>query len=176
MGNADETPVFFDMPANTTVDAKGSKSVLVKTTGHEKLIVTVMFSVLADGRKLTPFVILRRKNLPKEKLPTGIIFKCNEKGWMTEELMVKWLKEVWHRRAGALIKKRGMLVLDAFKGHLTENVKTVAASNLLNIDLVIIPGGMTSQLQVLDVVVNKPSTMLPVWGMANTSSKQKKNI
>jgi hypothetical protein len=26
------------------------------------------------------------------------------------------------------------------------------------------------------VVVNKPSTMLPVWGMANTSSKQKKNI
>jgi transposase-like protein len=29
MGNADETPVFFDMPANTTVDTKGSKSVLV---------------------------------------------------------------------------------------------------------------------------------------------------
>jgi hypothetical protein len=29
---------------------------------------------------------------------------------MTEELMVKWLKEVWHRRPGALLKKRGMLV------------------------------------------------------------------
>jgi hypothetical protein len=48
-----------------------------------------------------------------------------------------------------------MLVLDAFKGHLTEKVKAVA-SNLLNTDLVIIPGGMTSQLQVFDVVVNKP--------------------
>jgi hypothetical protein len=35
MGNADKTPVFFDMPAHTTVDTKGSKSVLVKTTGHE---------------------------------------------------------------------------------------------------------------------------------------------
>jgi hypothetical protein len=114
-----------------------------------------MLSVLADGRNLTPFVILRRKNLPKEKLPTGIIFKCNEKGWMTEELMVEWLKEVWHRRPGAFLKKRGMLVLDAFKGHLTEKVKTVA-SNLLNMELVITPGGMTSQLQVLDVVVNKP--------------------
>jgi hypothetical protein len=34
MGNADETPVFFDTPANTTVDTKGSKSVLIKTTGH----------------------------------------------------------------------------------------------------------------------------------------------
>jgi hypothetical protein len=48
-----------------------------------------------------------------------------------------------------------MLVLDAFRGHLTEKVKTVA-SNLLNTDLVIIPGGMTSQLHVLDVVVDKP--------------------
>jgi hypothetical protein len=36
MSNADENPVFFDMPANTTVDTKGSKSVHVKTTGHEK--------------------------------------------------------------------------------------------------------------------------------------------
>jgi hypothetical protein len=155
MGNADETPMFFDMPANTTVDTKGSKSVLVKTTGHEKLRITVMLSVLADGRKLTPFVILRRKNLPKEKLPTRIIFKCYEKGRFTEELMVEWLKEVWHTRPGALLNKRQMLILDAFKGHLTEEVKTVA-SNLLNTDLVIIPGGMNSQLQVLDVVVNKP--------------------
>jgi hypothetical protein len=114
-----------------------------------------MLSVLADGRKLTPFVILKRKNLPKEKLPTGIIVKCNEKGWMMEELMVKWLKEVWHRRPGVLLKKRGMRFLDAFKGHLTEKVKTVA-SNLLNTDLVITAGGMTSQLQVLDVIVNKP--------------------
>jgi hypothetical protein len=134
MGNADEIPVFFDMSANTTVDTKGSKSVLVKTTGHENLRITVMLSVLADGRKLTPFVILRRKNLPKEKLPTGNIFNCNEKGWVMEELMVEWLKEVWHRRPGALLNKREMLVLDAFKGHLTEKVKTVA-SNLLNTDL-----------------------------------------
>jgi hypothetical protein len=146
---------FFDLPANTTVDTKGSKSVLVKTTRHEKLRITVMLSVLADGRKQSPFVILKRKNLPKEKLPTGIIFKCNVKGWMTEELMVEWLKEVWQRRPGALLKKTGMLVLDSFKGHLTEKVKTVA-SNPLDTDLVIMPGGMTSQLQVLDAVVNKP--------------------
>jgi hypothetical protein len=117
--------------------------------------ITVMLSVLADGRKLTPFVILKRKNLPNEKLPTGIMFKCNEKGWMMEELMVEWLTKVWHRRPGALLKKRGMLVLDAFKGHITKTVKTVA-SNLLNMDLVIMPGGMISQLQVLDEVVNKP--------------------
>jgi hypothetical protein len=59
------------------------------------------------------------------------------------------------RRPGTLLNNTGMLVLDAYQGHLTEKVKTVA-SHLLNTDLVITPVGMTSQLQVLDVVVNKP--------------------
>lgn len=44
--------------------------------------------------------------------------------------------------------------MDAFHGHLTEPVKTQLRK--MNGDLVILPGGMTSQLQVLDVVVNKP--------------------
>jgi hypothetical protein len=103
------------MPANTTVDTEGSKSVLVKSTGQEKVRITVMFSVLADGRKFTPFVIPKRKHLP-------------------EELMVIWLREVCHRRLDAFLEKREMVVLDALKGHLTEQVKTVAY-NLLNMDL-----------------------------------------
>jgi hypothetical protein len=53
--------------------------VLFKRKGHEELRMTVMLSVLADGKKLIPFVILERKDLTKEKLLTGIIFKCNEK-------------------------------------------------------------------------------------------------
>lgn len=154
MGNADETPVYFDMPANVTVNEKGAKSVLVRGTGNEKQRITVMLCVLADGRKLPPYVILRRKSMPKEKLPTGVIFRCQEKGWMTNELMVDWVKTIWNRRPGVLLKKRGMLVLDSFKGHLTADVKEEITKN--NTDLVVIPGGMTSQLQVLDVVVNKP--------------------
>jgi hypothetical protein len=74
---------------------------------------------------------------------------------MMEELMVKWLREVWHSRLGALLKKRRMLVLNVLKGHLAEKVRTVAY-NLLNTYLAIIPGGMTSQLQALDMEVNKP--------------------
>lgn len=68
--------------------------------------------------------------------------------------MVDWLSTVWNRRPGALLAKRAMLVLDAFKGHLTPEVKNKLAPQ--NTDLVVIPGGMTSKLQVLDVVVNKP--------------------
>jgi hypothetical protein len=39
----------------------------------------VILSVVADRTKLTTFVILKRKALPKEKLPTGIIFNCIKK-------------------------------------------------------------------------------------------------
>jgi len=38
-----------------------------------------MLSVPADRTKLAPFVILKRKDLLKEKPPTGIIFKCIKK-------------------------------------------------------------------------------------------------
>ena len=47
-----------------------------------------------------------------------------------------------------------MLVLYVFKGHLTPEIKATITCSSMNTNLVIIPGGMTSQLQVL--VVNKP--------------------
>ncbi|TWW53315.1 Pogo transposable element with KRAB domain [Takifugu flavidus] len=116
-----------------------------------------MLACLADGTKLPPYVVLKRKTVPKEAMPAGIIVRAQEKGWMETELVVDWLKVVWGRRRGGLRKKRNMLILDAFCGHLSDPVKKQVKA--MNGDLVIIPGGgggMTSQLQVLDVVVNKP--------------------
>lgn len=48
------------------------------------------------------------------------------------------------------LKKWGMLVLDAFKGHLTQGIKTTITGIFMNTELVVIPGGITSKLQVLD--------------------------
>jgi hypothetical protein len=36
MGNADETPVFFDMPSIHTVDDWGAKSMVIQTWGYKK--------------------------------------------------------------------------------------------------------------------------------------------
>jgi hypothetical protein len=41
-GSADKTTTFFDKMAYSTTDAKASKSILVKATGHEKLRRTVV--------------------------------------------------------------------------------------------------------------------------------------
>ena len=77
---------------------------------------------------------------------------------MTEKLMVEWLRGVWDRKSGALPKKREMLVWYACKGNVTEKVKTLTCN--INTDLVIIPGGMTSQLKVLDAADKKTMAIL----------------
>lgn len=155
IGNADQTPVYFDMPSSTTVDKKGAKSVSVKTSGGEKQRCTVMLAATADGRRLPPYIIFKRKTLPKNVIfPRTVIVRANEKGWMHNELVEEWVKLVWEKRPGALLRLPSMIVLDSYKGHLTENVKDRLKGH--KSDLVIIPGGMTKMLQPLDVSVNKP--------------------
>jgi len=52
------------------------------------------------------------------------------------------------------LKKPSLLVCDQFKAHVTESTKSLATK--LKTLLAAIPGGLTSQLQPLDVSVNKP--------------------
>ncbi|KAJ8896020.1 hypothetical protein PR048_001361 [Dryococelus australis] len=77
--------------------------------------------------------------MPKENMPKGVFVRVQQNGWMTEELMCP----------NAALGRRGMLVLDAFHWHLTETVRSCTSKMKTNLT---IPGGMTSQLQVLDVV------------------------
>jgi hypothetical protein len=72
---------FFTL-TSFAVDVKGSESLPVKTALHEKIrIVVTPFS--ADGMKAMTFVILKRKNYLKEKVAVRIIFKYNQKFWIT---------------------------------------------------------------------------------------------
>lgn len=154
IGNADQTPVFLDMPMSRTVSETGAPQVRIRTTGNEKTRLTVMLACLADGRKLPPYIIFRRKTIPKELFPRDVIVRCQEKGWMDTALMLDWVKTVWCRRPGALLHPASILVLDSFRGHLTPEVKKLMRET--KTQLAVIPGGMTSVLQPLDVCLNKP--------------------
>ena len=74
IGNPDQTPLTFDIPYSTSINATGAKTVTINTTGNEKNQFTVMLACTADGGKLLPFVIFKRKTLPKKvKWPEGIL-------------------------------------------------------------------------------------------------------
>jgi len=106
MANADETAIYLDMPPNYTLEKKGVKEVLLKTTGCEKLCLAVMLVATADGRKVPPLLILKRKTLHiSEAFPKDVVVRVQEKLRMTEELMLEWLKIVWGRRPRSFLNQ-----------------------------------------------------------------------
>ena len=111
-----------------------------------------MLACTADGGKLPPYVVFKRKTMPKLPFPKGIIVQVHEKGWFDDRITKDWLQRVWQRRPGAGLT-RSMLVLVAFRCRFSDNVKSLLNNSMT--DLTIIPGGMTSILQPLDVSINK---------------------
>jgi len=137
-----------------TVDTTGAKSVNIKTTGHEKSHFTVVLACCASGDKLPPMCIFKLKRQPKEKMPAGVVVTQNEKGWMNNSVMEKWLESCYSRRPDGFFKtKKALLVLDSMRAHISPEVKE--AIKKTNSVPAVIPGGLTKQLQPLDISVNR---------------------
>jgi len=162
-GNMDEIPMSFDIPPNKTINEIGSQSIVINTTGHEKMNFTLVLCVTADGSKLKPMVIFKRKTNIREKVTDKVIVRYNEKGWMNEEIMCDWLNTVWRSRHQGFFNNKSMLILDSMNAHKTTKVLELMARN--HVIPAIIPGGLTKKLQPLDISINKPfkSHMRQLW-------------
>jgi len=68
---------------------------------------------------------------------------------MTSKLMEDSLGFVSERRPSSLSKQRSMFVIDSFRRHLFTRMRSSLRNT--NSDLLVIPGGVTGQLQPLDV-------------------------
>ena len=91
----DETPVWCDMVAETTIDAVGKKSITLKTTGHEKPRVSVCLAAKVDGTKLKPMVIFkgakRESAALNEEFKRRVVVATSVNGWMDTELTRTWI-------------------------------------------------------------------------------------
>ena len=74
---------------------KGSKLVYVKTTGHNKLRKTVTFWVLADRRKLTPFVILKTNHVKETLVLELFVNVTREVGRTGDQELIYRREECW---------------------------------------------------------------------------------
>lgn len=78
---------------------------------------------------------------------------------MDKDGIIVWLEKVWsHRPGGNLQKKRSLLVWDMFRAHLIDDIKHLIQKEY-NTDIAVIPSGLTSILQPLDVSLNYPFKM-----------------
>jgi hypothetical protein len=142
------------MPTNMTIEGKGEKSVIIRTSGYKKQHCTVMLAVTAGRRKLPLYVTFKRKTIPKAKLLSGVHVRVQGKGWMDAVMVCDWVCTVWGQRPGTLLQRPSLLVWDSFRRHLGDDMKRILTE--MKTDLVVVPGVLTSVLQPLDVSFNKP--------------------
>ncbi|CAI7853408.1 unnamed protein product [Closterium sp. NIES-54] len=97
--NADQTPLWLEMPSERTVEEVGSRSVPVRSGGYHKERVTVMLACTTSGEKLKPWVFFKRKTVPKGDFPSGNIKKP------PVELTLKWISAAWKSVPKELIQR-----------------------------------------------------------------------
>ena len=67
------------------MDVKGGKTIMIKTSGNERTRYTVVLACCADGTKLPPLLIIKRKTMPEDVIPHGIYVHVHSEGWMEKE-------------------------------------------------------------------------------------------
>ncbi len=148
--NMDETPCYFDMTSERTLDFKGADAVDAANTGNDKSWFTVVLCSSADGRMLKTLVILKGlKNVPKCSIPANIYLCVSQGGSMTEDVMKIWITNCFQNRGPYMANQPGLLFMDHHKSHLADSV--IERLKNLNVKVKPIPPKMTSFLQPLDV-------------------------
>jgi hypothetical protein len=90
-----------------------------------------------------------------EKIPLGVIVWFQTNGWMDTNLMQKYIDYFNNVRVrNGTREDPVMLVYDSFRGHLEDSIKKGFRES--DVYLAVIPGGLTSKCQPLDVSINKP--------------------
>ena len=92
----DKTAVLFEDFRTQTIDFKGRKHVIMKSTGFSLMCITSCMGVWADGRKATPLIIHKGKDRGIITPKTGPLLTTTQaKSWVKSELLVKWIDAIF---------------------------------------------------------------------------------
>ena len=163
--NEDEMPMYFDSPTLRTYDKEGTKTVAMKSTGHEKTRFTLMLCAANDGRKCRPAIIFKGlKKVPKQKFPKGIDIMVADKGSINKDIMSEWKRKSFGQRPGGIFLNSRMsqtghgfrtaLTMDSATPHMNLEFRNSMAKNY-GTKVIIIPGGLTPLVQPADVSWNR---------------------
>ena len=151
----DETPMWFDMPRGSTLEFQGTREVPIKTTGSDKVRFTIVLGYTASGDKLLPTVIFKLKKKPRGKFPRDIVVTTAPYTNIIGDLMIStYISQVIWARPNGFFKNKGVVFVDRHRSYVRDDV--VRALNNEGLDVLEIPGGTTSVLQLPDVSINKP--------------------
>ena len=147
------------MVPNTTIAKRGKKTIIIKTQNQQKCRIFVLLCIAADGSKLPPLIIFKRKSggIIEKNISKKCFVCLNDNAWATDSIINYWFYNVWLKylkNEENLCENVGYLILDKVSSHLTKNVLETFKNNKQFISY--IPGGLTRFIQPLYVVLNKP--------------------
>ena len=94
----DETAVWSDMVGNTTINSTGAKEVALKSTGNEKVRVSICLTTKADGMKMNPSIVFKGAKQESAVLNDCFKGRCvvtsSSNSWMNEELVLSYLGKI----------------------------------------------------------------------------------
>jgi hypothetical protein len=158
--NMDQTPIFFSMTPKTTLQARGSKTVSVRTSSDSTKRITVAVCVTASGSMLPPLLIFNAKPNGRveralSNFPKGAHYAVQKNAWMDERVMLIWVDKILEPYVKTAPEGvRPILFLDSYRCHMMASV--VHRVQDLGVEVHHIPGGCTGVCQPVDVGIGKP--------------------
>ena len=146
--NVDETCWRLYMCPRRVIAEKGSTKVKLLYNKSNKIAITAIGAIRADGTKLPLWVLGKGRShrcLKKFGDVPGVVFHHSENGWCNEAIAMKYLEHIHSDAEG----ERCCLIWDVYSSHRSDAV--VRKAKELNIELLYVPAGMTSVFQPLDI-------------------------
>jgi hypothetical protein len=162
--NLDETGARIVPVSAWTLEKKGAKSVPI-TSIDDKREITVVLACTAAGELLCPQIIYQgstERCHPPETVnfPEGWDIWHSKSHWCTHETMTRFIVNVlepWATKVKFDLdfpeNQRGLVILDVYKAHRTPDVLEEFSKCCFEVQYV--PANCTSELQPLDLSVNK---------------------
>ena len=145
--NMDETSLSTVQDGQKKIIAeKGKKQVGILSSGERGESSTCVVCVSATGSYIPPMIIYKRKRMKEELTnggPVGAVYSCQEKGWMSNEGFVTWLKHFIDCVRPQPCRKV-VLVLDGHVTH-TKNLTAIQLARDAGVVMVSLPPPHHSQ-------------------------------
>lgn len=147
------------MPITAIVRTGSGEAAKITTAANPRLNITTFPCISAAGYKLPLCAVLAGTTVRcLAKIRDGaspavnrVVLYYSKKGWINEGIMVRWLADVVHAYTHGA---PAALILDSYASHWTTPVRDAAAA--MNLELICVPGGLTSTCQPLDTSFNGP--------------------
>lgn len=154
--NFDEMPLFMDMSLGRTYSFKGEREIVTKKNSGQKKRVSVISTVSSVGHKFPTILIC--KNFPRAYKPSySSLIKTfkSKNSWITCEILIFWYSKIIKKFIDENKDKyEVVLIFDKCPIHLKSNFIDALVTDKVKYH--IIPGGLTSLVQPLDVSLHKP--------------------